>query len=954
MGNATSNRLSRHEKLDENNETHFEKIQARNSTTRTSRRKSRRRKKKDAKESRSVSKDEEREPEVAGARDPAIAAGPLRQQRIDIPLSFSRSQVRRRRRREQRTRGISSPRGLPSSHETLTLVKTGSYSASPEVSTEAPPSPAKKRLQKARATQMDPLSLETSPSDSSTRHVIHDYYVDMLDEAHRESRQASLSPSGIEDDVSFDEVSLTKGTVWASIERGAKVMCLAFSRYSAQVGAFNSTSSRLPLLLAVGSDNGSVVVVELYEDDPSSLVNRDIGTTLTNEDISISSINHVGPTTEMTRKEKVRSIDFSPDGKWLIVGGDDCTASLIALQYKTSTHDLTTLHKVELQAELEREDRIYSVQFNPNGSTLAIGGFDGMVAIAQLSETDGKTCLSLVQEIGRPGLVLSLDWKPDGTMLAVGGSDKRCSIVNTSSWSVVCEFQRTTSIPMVKWSPSGRKLAVGSHDGTVAVFDTTSNSMLAEVIRGHEQKLRETARRSVSSSCRVNTLCWSDDGGFLAIGGSDDKCAIVETTSFATVLQIKRPGHVNSVSWIETGPEGGRYLAIGGDDRAVVIHKTGTAMEDDEGISCSGSDFSSSTSSSYFSTGSVSQHEWVLRDDSFMDMDDTDQRAFPSPPSTDTGLAPLVTAVCFSRSKRTSPSDFVTLAGGDGTVTVFSTDHWGAVAKMTFTEAIDAMHFSYRSQFLALAGQNGIVYVVDVSTWKTIKEMNLSQSPIKTIRFSRHDERLAFGSSDGVLTLLDPRNNWKIVGEIDASDSPVLSIDWSSRNLAIGREDGSISVHEADKVYENFFVPQAEISRGLPVHSVSFGVRGRFLAVGDDSGKVAIFSAKGGWVLCHQIATSHPILSTKWTIGGKYLAFGGHHHELGVRVVDTIAWTSVKDVTKTLEKEGISSIDWSNDDKWLVLVSTNGASYIVDTETWRLAQTLSRAKQTQAVATSLG
>lgn len=149
---------------------------------------------------------------------------------------------------------------------------------------------------------------------------------------------------------------------------------------------------------------------------------------------------------------------------------------------------------------------------------------------------------------------------------------------------------------------------------------------------------------------------------------------------------------------------------------------------------------------------------------------------------------------------------------------------------MQFTKPIESIHFSCHSDFLSLAGEGGIVYIVDVRTWELVKESHFTQASIQTIRFSRHDERLAFGSSDGVLTLLDPSDHWNTLGEIDASDSSILSLDWSTKNLAIGRDDGSITLHEADKVYANFFVPQAELSSGnAPVRSVVFGARGRFL-----------------------------------------------------------------------------------------------------------------------------
>jgi WD40 repeat protein len=102
-------------------------------------------------------------------------------------------------------------------------------------------------------------------------------------------------------------------------------------------------------------------------------------------------------------------------------------------------------------------------------------------------------------------------------------------------------------------------------------------------------------------------------------------------------------------------------------------------------------------------------------------------------------------------------------------------------------------------------------------------------APILSIAFSKLDERLTVGSKDGVLTLICPATDWGPVGEIEQSEAAVSAQDWSSKNLAVGRDDGTIAVFENEKVYSNFFVPHAELTQKLPIRSVAFGAGGRFL-----------------------------------------------------------------------------------------------------------------------------
>jgi Anaphase-promoting complex subunit 4 WD40 domain len=131
---------------------------------------------------------------------------------------------------------------------------------------------------------------------------------------------------------------------------------------------------------------------------------------------------------------------------------------------------------------------------------------------------------------------------------------------------------------------------------------------------------------------------------------------------------------------------------------------------------------------------------------------------------------------------------------------------------------------------MVLGGEDGTVYVVSVSDWHILNEIKVTSSSIHALRFSRWDERLAVGCSDGALMLLSPKDDWKIIGEIDTSESSISCIDWSSRHLAVGRTDGSVDIFEAARVYDNFFLPEAELTRGDgPVNTVSFGASGQFL-----------------------------------------------------------------------------------------------------------------------------
>ena len=209
-------------------------------------------------------------------------------------------------------------------------------------------------------------------------------------------------------------------------------------------------------------------------------------------------------------------------------------------------------------------------------------------------------------------------------------------------------------------------------------------------------------RAVFGGSCKVNALCWSPDGHFLAIAGSDNCCAIVETEGFAVLHEIRRSNNVTCVDWKErrllTG-DNGRYLAIGGEDYAVAIMKTGVLSEEEESGSVTESDVSAA-SSSYFSigSGSLSQHEWVLREDSFRDVDEVESFSHNTAPFfsplDNANVNAVVGAVSFSRHRKGSASQYMAIAYSNGCVTIISTVDW-CIMKVSDAERDHSMRYHF-------------------------------------------------------------------------------------------------------------------------------------------------------------------------------------------------------------------------------------------------------------------
>lgn len=444
--------------------------------------------------------------------------------------------------------------------------------------------------------------------------------------------QPLLSPITLDSDIIDFE---TNGMVWVEITRPVPVTALAMSRSQTTCTHIGTSSlpasTTCPLLMAVGDAAGIVTVTEIVDNVRTKF----------------------GETLEFPMEGRIRSMDFSPDTQYLIVGGDGCVAAILLIVLDPITNQLRDLRILQ---QVERLDRIYSVQFHPSGTQISIAGFDGKVAIGSVD-----TVLSgdpVMKEISRPGLIYCMDWNPLGEQFAVGGSDKMC-VIYKKDGTLVHETSRATSIQALQWNHNGTLLAMA--DKEVAILDANSFHIKCEISNAPDEYSPS------NSKYRIESLCWSPDGSFLAIGGSDGICLVVETKGYALVHEVHRTSRILSLSWGQrvSRNDYGRYLAISEEGCTVALVKAGVEPEGSEV-----DEASSAASSSHFSTAS----DWVLREDCFRDIDET-------PDETLEDIKPQgnITAVAFSRCSKSKGSSYLAYAADDCSLTIMTTRDWKAV-----------------------------------------------------------------------------------------------------------------------------------------------------------------------------------------------------------------------------------------------------------------------------------
>ena len=234
---------------------------------------------------------------------------------------------------------------------------------------------------------------------------------------------------------------------------------------------------------------------------------------------------------------------------------------------------------------------------------------------------------------------------------------------------------------------------------------------------------------------------------------------------------------------------------------------------------------------------------------------------------------------------------------------------------------------------LAIATENHHLAVVDTTTstvWRVkhdqrVNPKDLSSQSIRTIAWGEHFIAVG-GVGDGV-SILAPTEPYQILHTIEPTGF-VDSIDWlpESNKLLLGSRDGKATVHELwenhDKV-QSFHFPTTPTAvreiqsktihtidrKGAWVNAVQFKPGGKFFAIGDALGILAVYSFEDAKMIelinVSNFKLEDSILDIQWSADGKYLYAGGEDY--AITVISTENWEPVKKIKRDRWVQFISS-----------------------------------------------
>jgi WD40 repeat protein len=286
---------------------------------------------------------------------------------------------------------------------------------------------------------------------------------------------------------------------------------------------------------------------------------------------------HTGKAWDVPMGTQVRSMAFSPDGRYLAAGGHDRKLRVTEVQN----------HRKLWEKGLE--GHINSVAFSADSRYVAAGSDDGTVSIF---EVKGER----VAQVKQRGGVETVAFSFDGRYLATGGDNGTASVFEIADQSEVLVQPHSGAVLSVAFSPNGMFASAGE-DGTVDVVEVKSPDEVARMALPTQDPLRVTymtwdmkyiavvdeegtekafeiaSGKAVSPAIHLqgaDEVALSAGGRYVALA-SPSKAEVFEASTGKLLFSLDWHGDVGSM---DLTPDG-HYLAIGGNNPLSPSEKPG-------------------------------------------------------------------------------------------------------------------------------------------------------------------------------------------------------------------------------------------------------------------------------------------------------------------------------------------------------------------------------------------
>jgi WD40 repeat protein len=567
---------------------------------------------------------------------------------------------------------------------------------------------------------------------------------------------------------------------------------------------------------------------------------------------------HTGP---------ARQVAFSPDGKWLISGGED--GAVIVWDFA---------RRVRLRTFREGTGQIRTVAFSGDGRWFASGSSDGTVAIWDASRLEKVVILR-----EHNGPMVHVGFSPDSRLMVSAATDKRILLWRVARWEKLREFPATAGygnllflpngyllegtsrlawdpvtgqratlpcVPQDEWnyaalSPDGRRVAGVSSLGKVFFWNQAGCEYVkwdpvhqdygraaawspdgrwvasgAENIVFWDAYTKSQLAR-LEASAEVWSLVFSPDSRWLVSSHGDGSILVWDAEKRERVGDFRQhSAPVNAVAFSTDG----KCLASGGDDRTVILWDTEHRVKEAVLIGHNARINSLAFSPDGRFLASCDQSDAII----FWDI---------------AGRCPLQTT---KPEPGNSPHSLV--YSPDGHWIVSSVGVYGTANARKQADLGDGLagpvygqSFSSDGKWLARTSpDSGLLAILDTQSWRRVadQERDAAQQALRVVSFSPDDKWLVTGDNQGAVWLWQakPLRQAALLGRHnDRVKSVAFSPD--SRRVVSASDDKTISLWD---VQSRRLIAQIG-SHTSSVAAVAFSNNGR-LASGEWDNSVRIYA----------------------------------------------------------------------------------------------------------------
>lgn len=276
----------------------------------------------------------------------------------------------------------------------------------------------------------------------------------------------------------------------------------------------------------------------------------------------------------------VNSVEFSPDGKYLITASDDKTVKLFDIAsgtelYSFEGHDLEIQHAafspdgayfvsascdhnlkvwdIETNTEIQHfkghSNEVWCAVFSPDGKHIASASHDHTIKIWNIKQ--GKILHTLY---GHADAVNSATFSPNGKLIVSASWDKTVRIWDAETAAQLHNLKgHTEKVLYAVFSPDGKRIASASADHSIRIWDAETG---------------EEIRVLTEHGSIVNYVAFSHDGTRLVSASDDNTLKIWRAETGDLMLTLY--GHADGVLSANFSPDG-KQIASASYDQTVRI-----------------------------------------------------------------------------------------------------------------------------------------------------------------------------------------------------------------------------------------------------------------------------------------------------------------------------------------------------------------------------------------------